>query len=233
MIEVLAITDCVLTNILDLENCPKHMNYKILYDHDKPLVFVGHSYHNRCLNRYFSPSRSSQLVSIEELEQQSQTWLQDHQFMCVMSNVSFRLKVKNFFKDVPADLFSVVSADSVLGHNVTIGRSTLINHKNVLYDDAKVGDFSCITNFVMISHEVIIGDLCHIAPYGYFSFCSIGHGNFVGINNQFFGYPETKILTPAWCNFYANGRLTESVASSGTWAGRKLVDDRTSLELAL
>ena len=209
------------------------MHYKILYDHDKPLVFVGHSYHNRCLNRYFDYHRSTQIISIEDLEQQDLAWLQNHQFMCAMSNVSFRLKVKNFLESKSVDLFSVVSEDSVLGHNVTIGRSTLINHKNVLYDDAQVGDFSCITNFVMISHDVIIGDLCHIAPYCYFSFATTGTGNFVGMNNQFFGYPETMISTPAWCNFYANGRLTESVETSGTWAGRKLVDNRTSLELAL
>jgi len=210
-----------------------NLDYKIIHDADLPLIFVGRSYHNQTLYNYFKEIRNCSHMSLEQVLTMPDSWFRNHQFMCAMSNVSFKLKVKNFLESKSVDLFSVVSEDSVLGHNVRIGRSTLINHKNVLYDDAQVGDFSCITNFVMISHDVIIGDLCHIAPYCYFSFATTGTGNFVGMNNQFFGYPETKISTPAWCNFYANGRLTESVKTSGTWAGRKLVDNRTSLELAL
>ncbi len=210
-----------------------NLEYKILHDHDLPLVFVGRSYHNNTLYRYWQQHRSCQHVTIEFLEQQSDSWFQQHQFMCAMSNVAFKKRIKEFLDSKSAPLFSVASGQSNIGYDVNIGGSTFINHNNNIYDCANIGSFVCVTNFVMISHEVVVGDLCHIAPYCYFSFTTTGVGNFVGMSNQFFGYPENKISTPAWCNFYANGRLTESVDTSGTWAGRKLVDSRTSLELAL
>lgn len=209
------------------------LNYQVIHDLGKPLVFVGQSYHNTCLGRYFAGSRSVQVLSLEDLAQQSNQWFRDHQFMCAMSNIAFKQKIKNFLESKSADLFSVVSVNSTIGHNVTIGRSTLINHMNVLYDQSRIGDFSCVTNFVVISHEVSVGDLCHIGPYCYLCYSEIGTGNFVGLHSQFFGYPETRISTAAWCNFYANSRIANPVSTSGTWAGKKLADTRTSLELAL
>lgn len=209
------------------------LDYQIIHDTDLPLVFVGRSYHNQTLYKYFKEKRSCLHMSLEQVQTMPDTWFQEHQFICSMSNVSFKMKVANELEKKSAHFFSVVSRNSAIGHRVQIGRGTLINHFNVLYDDSVVADHTTITNYVQISHEVTVGSYCHVSPYTYLCFTTVGNGNFIGLRSGFFGYPDNKITTPDLCNFVTESRITKSVPYVGTWAGNKLFSKDNSIKLPL
>jgi UDP-3-O-[3-hydroxymyristoyl] glucosamine N-acyltransferase len=134
---------------------------------------------------------------------------------------------------VQGHCFSVIGNSTALGHNIQIGKSTLILNFNSIYDDAVIGDFCTVTNYVSISHNVIINDFCHVSPYGYFCFAEIGQGCYTGLRTSVFGYPQAPIKVSAYTNLLADSRVTTSIGQPGTYHGRKITDTKTSLELAL
>lgn len=210
-----------------------NLDYKILHDADLPLVFVGRSYHNQTLYKYFEEIRTCFHMSLEQVLTMPDSWFRDHQFMCAMSNVAFKMQVANELEKRSAHFFSVMSLNSAIGHRVKIGHGTLINHFNVLYDDSIVADHTTVTNYVQISHEVTVESYCHVSPYTYLCFTKVGKGNFIGLRSGFFGYPDNKIITPDFCNFTTESRVSKSVPYMGTWSGGKLFSKDNSIELAL
>lgn len=202
-----------------------------MYDNGKPLVFVGRSFHNKALYKYFSSKRNCYQLSIEEVMDKPDDWINKHQFFCAVSIIEFKVLVQNQLAARNAHLFSVVSSNSEIGADVKIGRSTLINHFNTLYDDAIVGDFVTVSNYIQLGHNVIVNDACHVAPYCYASFSTIGKGNYLGLRGSFHGYPDTPIVTAEYTNFNADSRVSKSVELSGTYYGNRLTDKRNSLEL--
>ena len=210
-----------------------NLKYKIYHDTGQPLVFVGRSFHNTTLLQFFQDRRPCIHVSFEELNLMSDQWFQCHQFICCMSNIGFKTKVVEFLHDKNAHFFSVVSDNSIIGHNVHLGKGVMINHFNVIYDHNIIHDHACVTNHVTLSHKVKVGAYSHLSPYVYMCFTDIGCGNYIGLRSNFFGYPDKEIKTPALCNFQAESRVTRSVNKAGTWYGNRMVDTRTSVELDL
>jgi hypothetical protein len=209
------------------------IEYRIYHDHGKPLCFVGRTFHNKTLHRYFSNLRACHTITVEDLEHQDSSWAQQYQFFCGVSNIAFKMRVKQAIDNVQAHCFSVIGNSTALGHNVQIGHSTLILNFNSIYDDAVIGDFCTVTNYVSISHDVTVNDFCHISPYSYFCFSEIGQGCYTGLRTSVFGYPETPIKVIAYTNLLADSRITASIDRPGTYYGRRIRDTKTSLELAL
>ena len=209
------------------------IEYRICHDNGKPLCFVGRTFHNSTLYRYFGTYRSCHAITVEELESQDSSWTQQYQFFCGVSNIAFKMRVKQAVDRLQSHCFSVVGDSTALGQNVQIGRGTLILNFNSIYDDAVIGDFCTVTNYISISHDVTINDFCHISPYGYFCFSEIGQGCYTGLRTSVFGYPDAPIKISAYTNLLADSRITTSIDQPGTYHGRRITDTKTSLELAL
>jgi UDP-3-O-[3-hydroxymyristoyl] glucosamine N-acyltransferase len=209
------------------------IEYRICHDNGKPLCFVGRTFHNSTLHRYFGAHRYCHAITVEELERQDTAWAQKYQFFCGVSNISFKMRVKQAVDRVQGHCFSVIGDTNAMGQNVQIGKGTLILNFNSIYDNTVIGDFCTITNFISISHDVTINNFCHIAHYSYFSFSEIGQGCYTGLRTSVFGYPETPIKVSAYTNLLADSRVTASIDQPGTYYGRRMSDSKTSLELAL
>lgn len=210
-----------------------NLGFDILYDSGKDLCFVGDTYHNEILARYFSATRVVQHLRFEQVLDQPDSWIDKHQFMCAVSNVKFKQSVVEVISSRGGAFFSAISKSSMIGHRVAVGKNTLINHFNSIYDDTYIGDHCTLTNFLSISHEVRINDYCHISPYTYLCFCEVKQGCYVGMRSSVFGYPESPITIPEYTNLLADSRLMKSLETSGTYSGRRMVDPKTSLELHL
>lgn len=209
------------------------LSYSVLNDHGLPMVFVGRTFHNTALYRYFRERRTCHAITLEDLARQEASWAQHYQFFCAVSNIAFKMRVQQVLNRINGHCFSVVSDSTYLGQNVRIGHSTLVLNFNSIYDDAIIGDFCTVTNYVSVSHEVIINDCCHISPYSYFCFAEIGQGCYTGLRTSVFGYPDNSIEISAYTNLLADSRVTSSIDHPGTYYGRRRCNNKTSLELAL
>lgn len=209
------------------------MNYQLLHSDDRTLCFIGDTFHNHALYHHFKNQRECKLVMLEDVEVQSQAWIDQHQFMCAVTNVSFKKTVADRLANKNISWFSACSDTSVIHHNVKIGYNTLINHFNVVYADAVIGNNVTISNYVQISHDVVIGDFSHVSPYCYLCFTHLGNGTCVGLKSSFPGKPSRLIVVPEWTNFYMDSRVTKSIAVAGTYSGSRMVDPATSLDIKI
>lgn len=207
--------------------------YQIYHDLGLPIVLIGDTFHNHTLEKLLADTRSVQRVSLEHALHQSDQWYQDHQFMAVVTTASFKQKLKQSLENRPVRWFSVVSKNTLINSGVQVGFNTLINHFNVIYDDAIIGDHVTLTNFCQISHDVKIGDLCHVSPYGYLCFTSLGKGSCVGLRSSFPGKPDALINVAPWTNIHMDSRVTRSIHTSGTYYGNKKINDQCSLDIKL
>lgn len=210
-----------------------HLGFDILYDTGADLCFVGNTYHNEILSRHFSKTRNTLHLRLEQVLEKPNSWINHHQFMCSVSNVGFKKLVFEKISDLGGTFFSAVSTSAMIGEQVHIGKNTLINHFNTVYDDSHIGNNCTLANFLSISHDVKINDFCHISSYSYFCFCDINEGCYVGLRSSVFGYPDKRITIPAYTNLLADSRLTESLEINGTYHSRRMTDKRNSLELHL
>lgn len=210
-----------------------NLGFNIMHDHGKDLCFVGDTYHNEILCRYFGRVRSVVKMRLEQVLQQSPQWIDQHQFFCAVSNVSFSIKVADAIAGIGGDFFSVYSDSAMIGDNVQIGKNTLINHFNVIYNDNSIGSHCTLANYISVSHDVNIGDYGHVSSYTYLCFCDIEPGCYLGLRSSVFGYPDNRIRIPQFTNLLADSRLMQSLPESGTFQGRRKTDTRSSLELHL
>lgn len=206
------------------------MNYEILHDLGRPLCFIGDTWHNHTQHRYWSGFRPSELVSLEYAVAQASNWWSQRQFMCAVTNVAFKKQVAEAVTVHGPAWFSVIEQSTDICHDVEIGRNTLINFQNVIYDGTNIGDHVTLTNFLMLSHKVKIQDMCHVSPYSYLCFTTLLPGVCVGLRSSFPGKPDAKIEIAAWSNFLMDSRTTQSIELAGTYFGTRRQSNNTSLD---
>jgi UDP-3-O-[3-hydroxymyristoyl] glucosamine N-acyltransferase len=209
------------------------MQYSIIHDYELPLCFIGNTFHNHTLYNYFKQSRPCEHLSLEEVAGKDQSWIDARQFMGVVTSVPFKKQIADTLADRNIKWFSTVTANSHIGHNVKIGYNTFVNNFNVVYDDVVVGDHCTLANHLAISHCVSIGDFCHISPFSYLCFTTLGDGVCIGLRGTFPGKPDNRLTIADWSNFMLDSTVTESIESSGTYAGKRKQSDDTSLTLKI
>ena len=209
------------------------MNYEILHDLERPLCFIGDTWHNHTQHQYWSGLRSSELVSLEHAMIQAPHWWAERQFMCAVTNVAFKKKVSEAVSDHDPSWFSVIERSTHIGHDVHIGKNTLINFQNVIYDGTDIGDHVTLTNFLMLSHKVKIQDMCHVSPYSYLCFTTLRPGGCVGLRSSFPGKPDAGIEIAAWSNVLMDSRVTQSIHTAGTYFGNRKRDPLASLDVKI
>ena len=205
----------------------------ILHDHNLPLCFVGRSHYNTVLYDYFSKIRNCVKISLEELEQQSESWLEKYQFISLQTHISFKIKVKSVFDKLNIKCFSVCSNFASIGNNVQIGYNVIIDQFSSIWDDCVIGDFTIIACHVQVAHGANVGDCCHIAPYVHLAYATVGNGVYVGNGAFVFANMDSPISVNNWVNIKAFSRVLQTIDRAGTYYSNRLVDTQTSLELRL
>lgn len=206
------------------------MNYAMFYDLGRTLCFIGDTWHNHTQHRYWSKSRASELVSLEYAVAQPSDWWMERQFMCAVTNVAFKRQILDAVGGHDPAWFTVIEQSTDICHEVQIGKNTLINFHNVIYDDTVIGDHVTLTNFVMLSHAVRIGDMCHVSPYCYLCYTVLEPGVCVGLRSSFVGKPDTEIQIAAWSNVLMDSRVVRSIREAGTYFGSRKHSVSTSLD---
>ena len=209
------------------------MQYNVIHDQQLILCFVGNTFHNHTLYNYFKELRPCEHLSLEEVTSKDQSWIDQRQFMGVVTSIPFKKQIADTLTDKNVKWFSAISSNSQIGHNVTIGFNTFINNFNVVYDDVVVGDHCTLTNHLAISHCVAVGNFCHVSPYSYLCFTTLGDGVCIGIRGTFPGKPDHRLTVAPWSNFMLDSIVTESIDTSGTYAGKRRQSDETSLTLKI
>lgn len=207
--------------------------FVILHDHNLPLCFVGHSHYNTVLYDYFSKIRNCVKISLEELEQQSESWLGKYQFISLQTHIPFKIKVKSVFDKLNIKCFSVCSNFAAIGNNVQVGYNVIIEQFSSIWDDCVIGDFTNITCNVTIAHGAVVGLCCHISPYTHLCYVSCGNNVFVGNGAFVWATKKSPIGVCDNVNLQAFSRVLKSIGQSGTYYGNRLVDSRDSTELIL
>ncbi len=209
------------------------MEYKILHDSNLPLCFIGDTYNNNTLFNYFKDTRPCEKFLIEEIKNKDKHWFAARQFMSCGTGQAFKKQIVNSLEEFNLNWFSVISANTHLGHDVQIGHNTFINNFNVILDKTIIGNHCVITAFVCISHSVNIGDFCHISPYSYLCFTRLGAGVYIGTRSTFTGNEQNIINITDWCNFMLDSVVTGDITEAGTYYGKRKHSNETSLTLSI
>jgi NDP-sugar pyrophosphorylase family protein len=212
---------------------PATKSWRVIHDRNKTLCFVGFTHYNKLLYRYFKDLRPCIHVSVEHVAEQSQEWLDQHQFICLPTHPKFKFEVKQLLDRLEVDCFSVISEACVIGQNVNIGYSCIVEHFAMIWDDCVVGDYCTVAAYVDVAHGTILGTGCHLSPYVECSFVTFGDGVYVGSKGFVFADMLAPITICNYVNILATTRVFNSIDQPGTYHGNRLTDPRGSLELSL
>lgn len=209
------------------------MKYCIIHDVERVLCFIGDTWHNHTQYNYWSSRRPSEIISLEEAMSQNQSWWDQRQFMCAVTNINFKKQVVESTLQFDPKWFSVIDDSSEIHSDVVVGKNTLVNFFNCIYSGNTLGDHVTVTNYVQLSHSVHIGDMCHVGPYSYLCFTTLCSGVCVGLRSSFPGKPNAPITVADWCNITMDSRVTKSITNTGTWYNNRKINNFSSLDVKI
>ena len=206
--------------------------YKILYDSGRPFVAVGLGSLSSTVFSILPKSRTHQL-SVEEVLNGGQTWIDQHQFIICTSDVLLKQKVVGYLKEKNAQFFSLVGTQNNLTDDIKIGTGTFINNFNdIMSGPIEIGDHCIVTCFNQFSHGTYINDYCHVSSYCFISQCRIGTGCVIGVRTNLVGgwdnVAQPIVLAP-YTNVTMNSTITKSIETAGTYHSNRKISSETSL----
>lgn len=210
----------------------QNIKYEIVNDASKPLVFAGVSYFNQMLQKYFANRGFNSTISkVEEIENNSQQWFDDHQFICVSSNVQTKRFVTNRIANKNPHYFSILGSDSYF-LNLPIGYGTYIEHNTTaMWENCSIGNHCSILSHNQIGHNAHIGDYCHISGFSFVAFAQVGEGNCMALRTSVLGNEHKHISTAKNCNFMTGSIITKDITESATYYGNRRVSGETSITM--
>ena len=210
-----------------------NLEYKIWYDNEKILCFIGNSYINITLFNYFRQYRICEIYRIEEIENNTNEWFNNRQFITASASVSLKTYIVESLKKHNPHYFSVISSRNRIGNNVTIGHGTYISDFNVILDNTIIGNFVVLTHYATLSHCVEIKDFCHIGPGAYILFSTLGTGSYVSAKTNVLGKTSQPICTADYCNYLIGSTITKNIILPGTYHSNRKLNDHTSLTVKI
>lgn len=209
------------------------LEYTVLRDQGRRMVFVGNTVYNQMLYAYFSNLRACDLVSLEHAQQQDQHWFDQHQFLCAATTVSFKRLVVESLKPFDPHYVSIIGTGNAFNH-VEVGSGTFVQHYNIAtFENVTVGNHCTIACHTTLGHDTKIEDYCHIGSYSIINFAHVGAGCWLGLRTTMIGERQRVLNINDNSNFLFDSRVTRSTEQSGTYYGNRLVDERTSMEYAV
>ena len=85
------------------------LEYETLYDNTSIVCFVGKSATNKHLHQYYTQHRASELHLLEDLDNKDQSWFDQRQFICTITDLAVKKKIISKLDDHQVNYFSVVS----------------------------------------------------------------------------------------------------------------------------
>lgn len=96
-------------------------------------------------------------------------------------NVESRKKIAEDVRKIGFEFPSIISPDSIINEDVSIGRGTVIMDSAVINSGTKIGTFSIVNTKASIDHDCEISDFVHIAPGVTLSGgVKVGNGSLIG-----------------------------------------------------
>jgi serine acetyltransferase len=210
-----------------------NQDYTIYYDLNRPLCFVGNTKYNNMLYQYWNTRQSCQLLSLEEVVNHGQAWIDQHQFICAVSNINFKYFVVEKLKQFCPHYFSVVGVGNLFA-NTNIGKGTFIqNYNTATCNNITVGDHCTISSFTHLSHNTTVGNYCHISSYNFINYADLGNGNLLAVRCNILGKPNHTLSIAPNCNFMLGSTVTNPIVNSGTYFGNRQINQNTSLQVKI
>lgn len=190
--------------------------FRILHDQGRQLCFVGLGNMSRLIQKEFS---GSTLISLEDLEKQSPSWFNNHQFIVITSDVALKQRIVAQVTDRGGVFFSLVHDLNRIATSTKIGRGCYVDcyNQSLPNDDVEIGNHCLISSFIMLGHHVKIGDFCHVSAYCFLSNCELGQGTVVGVSSRIVGKVNQTLEIADYCNILIGSTVTKSINSSGTY----------------
>ena len=209
---------------------PSTTKYKLLYDNEKILCFIGNSHPNNELFQYFVQTRECENIRYEDMLIKKQSWFDARQFIVTAASIQFRKLVVDGLAQFNPDYFSVYSTLTHIGGDVSIGRGTLISSFNTILDGVVVGGHTLITTHTTLSHLSVVNDFCHIGPYSQILVATVGSGCYLAARSSIVGTKSDPRTVVDYCNFILESMVTKNITSPGTYYGNKRLNSFTSLD---
>jgi UDP-3-O-[3-hydroxymyristoyl] glucosamine N-acyltransferase len=201
------------------------------YD-SRPMVFVGNTYYNQMLyNRMYDGDYgwNCQLVKVEDIENNSQQWFDDHQFMAASTNVATKRFLTERIAKFNPKYFSVMGSENKFD-GVTIGCGVFIeNFNTAVCNDIVIGDHVTMANYICLGHDATVGSYSHLSCYSYVNFANLGEGSCVAARSSFFGKKGRIINVAPNSNFMTGSTVTKDVATTGTYYSNRRVSSESSI----
>jgi carbonic anhydrase/acetyltransferase-like protein (isoleucine patch superfamily) len=202
----------------------------LLHDNHATLVFVGDTFYNHHLKNYFDGKKLCTIARVEDIENNSQAWFDDHQFMAASSNVRTKYFLTTRIAHMNPHYFSVVGSGNNF-YNLDIGYNTYIqNYNTAIFGDATIGNHCTVGNYNILSHQTDIGDYCHLSSYSFINFAKLGNGNCVALRTNILGKPGGVLNITNHCNFMINSVVTKDISIHGTYFGNRSQSGKTSVD---
>lgn len=203
--------------------------YSLLHDNGQTLCFVGNTVYNHMLYNYWKHQRKCLQLTIEEVESYTQDWVDQHQFICAVSNVAFKRLVVEKLSQFNLHYFSIVGSYNSF-NNVTVGQGTFIQHYNDLaFGDGVVGDHCTLGTLNTFSHAVVVGNFCHVSAYCFLNYTTLQDGVVLPVRTTILGDPDRQIDIAENCNFMTGSTVTKSITETGTYFGNRRVSSESSV----
>jgi UDP-3-O-[3-hydroxymyristoyl] glucosamine N-acyltransferase len=211
----------------------KDLNYNILYDNGKILCFAGLCRLSVTTYNMLRDHMTCEVCSVEDLQNKDADWFEQRQFIVISSDITFKMSTVDFLVKQQAHFFTLVSKFNSISPDVKIGVGTYIGPFNTFeVDEITIGNHCVICTHNTVGHNVQINDHCHVSHYIFVNHCVLGQGTIVG--TQVLITPSNHnetIIIPPYCNITSNSRIVQSLESTGTYHGRRLMtksDSRTN-----
>lgn len=203
--------------------------YSTLHDNGYPLVFVGNTVYNQMLYTYWNKIRPCFHLTVEEVEAYTSNWVDRHQFICAVSNVAFKREVVERLSKFDPHYFSIVGSYNSF-NNVSVGQGTYIQHYNDLaFGDSTIGNHCTLGSYLGFSHNVQVGDYCHISGYCFLNYTTLKDGVLLPVRTTVLGDPDRQIEIAENCNFMTGSTVTKSIEETGTYFGNRRVSSESSV----
>ena len=190
--------------------------FRILHNQGQQLCFVGLGNMSRLIQKEFA---GSTLISLEDLEKQSPSWFDSHQFIAITSDVALKQRIVTQVTERGGAFFSLVHELNRIPPSTKIGRGCYVDcyNQSLPNDDVEIGDHCLISSFIMLGHHVKIKNFCHVSAYCFLSNCELGLGTVVGVSSRIVGKVNQTLQIADYCNILIGSTVTKSINSSGTY----------------
>jgi NDP-sugar pyrophosphorylase family protein len=205
------------------------MKIKIVNDNAQPIIFVGKTSLNREWYLHVKGERECSLISLEELESESEEKLAGCQYFVSAGYTGFKKKIiETIQRRVPdANFVTLIHETASISNDCHIGVGVSIGPYVYVGPDSVIGDYTNIEISAVVGHSGNrIGKLVFLGPHSIVTISNLADGTWLGAYSKL-----DTVNTMEYQQFKAHTRcFGKTFKESGTYFHGRLQDSKTSLE---